>query len=189
MRFGNGGRRPIVALLATVLAVFALGSCGGDAEPSPIDDGGKQEEKDDSTPTPTPTSTPTPTADLATELEATANEFYEKLDQAYETHETEPFRKMGGRGCTACSNYLDSIETYEKRGQHNERVTYTFEDFKIVDDNKINPVATFTLSTTKGRVVDDNGDTVEELQPQTVAVRMEFEKVEGKWIVAEQGID
>lgn len=173
-----------------ISAVLTFGACGG----SPSMEGGEQARADKSEPapeptptrTPTPEPTPTPTLGLAAELEATANEFYTKLAVAYETHETEPFRMMGGRGCNACYDYLDNVEQYEKKQQHLEGLDPSVTDFRVVGVDKLYPVARFSLNFAAGRIASADGDTVQKLESEVYQTEIEFEKVEGKWVVAEQ---
>lgn len=184
-----GGRR--VGLAGFVAsAVLVFGACGG----SPAREGGEpgRVDKRESAPEPTPTRTPTPepaptpTSDLATELEATANEFYSKLDHAYATHESEPFREMSGSGCSACRNYFGNIEMYVEKDQYIEDGVATISKFEVVDEDEDRPVAKFTLRFGAGRIVDVEGTTVRELRPESHETEMEFERFRNRWIVAEQ---
>lgn len=141
------------------------------------------------TPTPTPSSTVTFDSQREQEIYDATVHFYNTINQAYKTLDTEPIEDLVVPGSGAGVRYIEYIESVKSKGHRFEKAPQlTVVDFTIErrDADENSDGATFTLFSAGTKEVDSTGRVINEFEPGSAKRTIQFQKVEGKWLVLSQ---
>ena len=183
-------RRATLATAASTL-VFVAG-CAGNPEPEVTDTATASPAATSAAPRPSRTPTSSPTQALDTQLLAATTAFYEAVNNSYKTLDVGPVRDLITPQCSACKNYIESVEATKDDGNSYTDVgKYLVEDFAVaknttgVDEHQ---TVTFRLTYTGFTEVDGQGKPVRKVSKLSRDALMVFNQRDGRWLVVEQEI-
>ncbi len=181
--------RLAVALGAAATAL-TFTACAGNPEPRATKTTEQASTKPTPSATPSKTPSPTPSGTVEEQLQAAAQTFYDTLNTSYKTLDTAPFKAISATSCRSCKRYVASIELTKSKGRKPIDVgEYVIDRFVVVNDfskDKEQASATYQLTYSGLKEVDETGKVVKNVGRQTWPRQAIFHKDGDKWAMVEE---